>query len=173
MNSAAVAHFICYFKVLIHDQFHCLAVWRHYYHYQISIKENCLPARGELISLRLQAQVEINVWPNTDLTVFPGLLTLEPDQESPTDGRADSGSVGKPGNRYVTRLPWWMSWQWSRICSVEVQGWMLIRWRERWKNSPRSISAVQHFCRQLESCSCYYCVISSANMEFHKAPLLA
>lgn len=30
--------------------------------------------------------MEINVWPNNDLIIFPGLLMVDPEQGSPPDG---------------------------------------------------------------------------------------
>lgn len=77
-----------------------------FFHFQIPIKENCLPASGELIRWRLRAQVEINVWPNNDLIIFPGLLMLDPEQESPqTEGRLWRCGEGAD----VTGLPRWTS----------------------------------------------------------------
>lgn len=66
-------------------------------------RKNCSPASGKWICLTLRAWVKINVWPNNDLIIFSGLLTLEGEQETPRDGESTAVVWGSQGTD-----TWWV-----------------------------------------------------------------
>lgn len=124
-------------------------------------------------------RVEMNVWPKNDLIIFPGLVTLEPEQESPPDGESTPAVWGSRGTDTwrVRNEAEHARWKLRDECWLDARKGGKIQLGD--STNPFIHGSFLHGSDVNVlfpiTCSCYYyyCVISSANMEFHKAPLLA